>query len=56
MLKTVIGLLTALFVAGFSPAHAQDASPQIPSQADFKALTDARIAVVPLESRKVLAT
>jgi len=46
MLKTVIGLLTALFVAGFSPAHAQDASPQIPSQADFKALTDARIAVV----------
>jgi hypothetical protein len=46
MLKTVIGLLTALFVAGFSPAHAQDASPQIPSQADFKALTDARIGVI----------
>ena len=46
MLKTVVGLLTALFVAGFSPAYAQDASSPIPSQADFKALTDARIAVV----------
>jgi len=46
MLKTVIGLLTALFVAGFSPAYAQDASPQIPSQTDFKVLTDARIGIV----------
>ena len=46
MLKTVIGLLTALFVAGFSPAYAQDASSQIPSQTDFKVLTDARIGIV----------
>ena len=46
MLKTVTGLLTALFVAGFSPAYAQDASSQIPSQTDFKVLTDARIGIV----------
>jgi hypothetical protein len=31
---------------GFSPAYAQDASPQIPSQTDFKVLTDARIGIV----------
>jgi hypothetical protein len=30
----------------FSPAYAQDVSSPVPSQADFKALTDARIAVV----------
>jgi hypothetical protein len=36
MLKIVIGLLTALFVAGFPLAYAQDASSQIPSQTDFK--------------------
>ena len=46
MLKTVIGLLTALFVAGFPLAYAQDASSQIPSQTDFKVLTDARIGIV----------
>ena len=46
MLKTIISLLTAFFVAGFSPAYAQDTSPQIPSQTDFKVLTDARIGIV----------
>ena len=46
MLKTAIGLLTALFVAGFPLAYAQDASPQVPSQTDFKVLTDARIGIV----------
>jgi hypothetical protein len=46
MLKTVTGLPTALFVAGFSPAYAQDSSSPIPSQTDFKALTDARIGIV----------
>ena len=46
MLKTVIGLLTALFVAGFPLAYAQDASSQIPNQTDFKVLTDARIGIV----------
>jgi len=46
MLKTVTGLLTALFVAGFSPAHAQESSSPIPSQTDFKVLTDARIGIV----------
>src|SRR6516165_3052342 len=46
MLKTVTGLLTALFVAGFSPAHAQESPPSIPSQTDFKVLTDARIGIV----------
>ena len=46
MLKIVIGLLTALFVAGFPLAYAQDASSQIPSQTDFKVLTDARIGIV----------
>ena len=46
MLKTVIGLLTALFVVGFPLAYAQDASSPVPSQADFKALTDARIGIV----------
>jgi hypothetical protein len=46
MLKTVIGLLTACVVAGFPLAYAQDASSQIPSQTDFKVLTDARIGIV----------
>jgi hypothetical protein len=46
MLKTVTGLLTALFVAGFSPAYAQESSSPIPSQTDFKVLTDARIGIV----------
>src|SRR6516162_692838 len=46
MLKSVIGVLTFLFVAGSSPAYAQEASPPIPSQADFKVLTDARIGIV----------
>ena len=46
MLKTVIGLLAALFVVGFPLAYAQESSPQMPSQADFKALTDARIGIV----------
>jgi len=46
MLKTVTGLLTALFVAGFPLAHAQDASSPLPSQTDFKVLTDARIGIV----------
>jgi hypothetical protein len=46
MLKTVISALTFLFVAGSSLAYAQESSPQLPSQADFKILTDARIGVV----------
>jgi hypothetical protein len=46
MLKTVIGLLSALFVFGFPLAYAQDASSPVPSQTDFKVLTDARIGIV----------
>jgi hypothetical protein len=41
MLKAAIGLLTALFVAGFPLAYAQDVS-----SPDFKVLTDARIGIV----------
>jgi hypothetical protein len=41
-----MGLLTALFVAGFSFAYAQDSSSPIPSQTDFKVLPDARIGIV----------
>ncbi len=46
MIKQVIGVMTFLFLAGSSLAYAQEPSPPIPSQADFKALTDARIGVV----------
>ncbi len=46
MVKEVIGLLTALFVAGTSLAYAQDASHQMLSQTDFNILTDARIGIV----------
>ena len=46
MLKKAIALLAFLVVAGSSLAYAQDTSPQIPSQADFKVLTDARIGIV----------
>jgi hypothetical protein len=38
VLKRVIALLAFLFVAGSSLAYAQDTSPQIPSQTDFKVL------------------
>src|SRR5262249_36968952 len=51
MLKSVAGLLTALLVTGTSLAHAQTTAtttPAVPerpklSQADLKALTDARV-------------
>ena len=46
MLKRVIAPLAFLVVAGSSLAYAQDTSPQIPSQTDFKVVTDARIGVV----------
>ena len=46
MLKSVIGVLTFLFVAGSSLAYAQESPPPIPSQANFKALTDARVGIV----------
>ena len=46
MLNGVIGLLAFLVVAGSSLAYAQDTSPPIPSQTDFKVLTDARIGIV----------
>ena len=46
MLKSVIGVLTFLFVAGSSLAYAQESAPPIPSQANFKALTDARVGIV----------
>ena len=46
MLKSVIGILTFLFVAGSSIAYAQEASPPVPSQANFKVFTDARIGMV----------
>ena len=46
MLKSVICVLTFLFVAGSSLAYAQESPPPIPSQANFKALTDARVGIV----------
>ena len=53
MLKTAIGLLTALFVAGFSLAYGQEPSSPMPTQqapmpspTDIKVLTDARIGIV----------
>ena len=46
MLKRVIAPLAFLVVAGSWLAYAQDTSPQIPSQTDFKVLTDARIGIV----------
>ena len=46
MLKSVIGVLTFLFVAGSSLAYAQESPPPVPSQANFKALTDARVGIV----------
>ena len=46
MLKRVIAPLAFLVVAGSSLAYAQDTSPQIPSQTDFKVVTDARIGIV----------
>jgi len=53
MLKTVIGLLTALFVAGLSLAYGQEPSSPMPTQqapmpspTDIKVLTDARIGIV----------
>ena len=46
MLKSIIGVLTFLFVAGSSLAYAQEASPPVPSQANFKVITDARIGIV----------
>jgi hypothetical protein len=48
MSKRVIGVLTFLFIFGLSPlAYAQDAQePPIPSETNFKALTDARVGIV----------
>jgi hypothetical protein len=46
MLKRVIGLLMVLFVGGFSLAYAQEPPSPIPSQTDFKVVTDARIGIV----------
>jgi hypothetical protein len=48
MSKRVIGVLTFLFIFGLSPlTYAQDAQePPIPSETDFKALTDARVGIV----------
>jgi hypothetical protein len=53
MLKTVTGLLAALFVAGFPLAYGQEYSSPMPRQqaptpspTDFKVLTDARIGIV----------
>ena len=45
MLKVVIGLLTFL-VVGSSLAYAQESSPPVPSQTNFKVVTDARIGIV----------
>ena len=45
MLKGVIGLL-AFLVVGSSLGYAQESSPPVPSQANFKVFTDARIGVV----------
>jgi hypothetical protein len=46
MLKVVVGLMSLVFVATSSLAHAQQVSGPRMNQADMKALTDARIAVV----------
>jgi hypothetical protein len=53
MLKTVIGLLTTLTVAGLSLAYGQEPSSPMPTQqapmpspTDIKVLTDARIGIV----------
>ena len=46
MLKVVTGVLTALFVSGFTLAYAQDGEHRKPSLSDLSALTDARIGVV----------
>jgi hypothetical protein len=46
MIKGIIGLLSLLFVASSSLAYAQQASGPTISQADFKALTDARIGII----------
>ena len=49
MLKSAIGVLIFLFVASVSVAHAQEPSPtgpSVPSQTNFKVLTDARIGIV----------
>jgi hypothetical protein len=51
MLKAAIGLTTAIFVAGFSPAYAQDAArpdtagPKL-TQTNMNILTDARLGIV----------
>ena len=45
MLKGLIGLLAFFVVAGSPLAYAQE-SPPVPSQTDFKVLTDARIGIV----------
>jgi hypothetical protein len=45
MLKGIFGLLTVLFVAGFSLVYAQDASRPRPSQADVNARIDLRFAI-----------
>ena len=44
-MKRVIVLL-AFLVVGSSLAYAQESSPPVPSQTDFKVLTDARIGIV----------
>jgi hypothetical protein len=46
MLKGVISLLSLVFVASSSLAHAQQASGPRINQADLNALTDARIGIV----------
>ena len=46
MWKGVIGLLALLVVAASSLAYAQESSPPVPSQTNFKVLTDARIGIV----------
>jgi hypothetical protein len=46
MLKGVVGLMSLVLVASSSLAYAQQASDPRISQADMKALTDARIAIV----------
>ena len=46
MLKGLIGVLAFLVVTGSSLANAQVSSPPVPSQTDFKVLTDARIGIV----------
>ena len=43
MLKGLAGLVTVLFVAGFSLSYGEEASKSRISQADMKVLTDARI-------------